>query len=212
MGYSNIELANNALDILGKTNIASLTENSTAARKMNSTFERTINAALARSHWTFARRIQELAGLTNDWSERWAYKYDLPSDMATAIRLIPTYDVPNGVPIRYELASGSLYCNEASAKLQYVRQTTATLTMPEPFLDAVAFLWARNVSMPFTKKRALWNDLNQAYETQLAEAVSQDSGQELTEYPQTAGGYADDRGSSTGHDSSSTGDGSIYWD
>ena len=213
MGYSKVELANQALDAIGKDRIASLSETSTAARKVNEVFDRTIESALARSHWSFCRKIASLSLLTNDWSERWAYKYDIPSDCVTVVRLVPTSDMRNHEPqLEYELMGGALYCNEPLAKAEYVFRTTNTTTMPVPFLDAVAFLLARNVSMPLTRKPSLWGNMNQMYEMQLGYAIEHDAGQEPTFYPQEAGGYIDDRNGTTGSGRSGSVDGSIYWE
>lgn len=213
MGYSNVELANQALDHLGKDRIASLAEASTAARKINEVFERTIHSALARSHWTFSRTQVALAGLTNDYAQRWAYKYDLPNDCATAVRLILSSDpLSNGEQAPYQLRGGYLYTDVADAELEYVKKSTSTSTMPNPFLDAVSFLLARNVSMPLTRKRAFWKDLNQDYEYHLALAIMQDAGQEPSSYvDQTGGEYNTTRGG--GDDAYVAGavDGSIYW-
>lgn len=212
MGYSKVELANQALDHLGKDRIASLTESSTAARKINEVLTRTINAALARSHWTFARKVQTLASQTNDWEERWSFKYDEPNDLITFIRIIPRVDIPNHEPqVPHARRGGSVYCDECDAKAEYVYETDATLTMPQPFLDAVSFLLARNVAMPLTRKRSFWADMNTAYEEMLGLAIEHDAGQEPIEYPQDGGGYIDARGGSTSEIEGAAPDGSIYW-
>lgn len=212
MGYSNVELANQALDHLGKDRIASLSENSTAARKINEVFERTIYAALSRSHWSFCRKIASLASVTNDWDERWAYKYDIPSDCLTVVRVIPRVDMPNAeVQEPHELMGGYLYTNAADAKIEYVYKSTSTLTMPEPFLTAVSMLMARDVCMPLTRKRSFWNDLNRAWEMQLATAVEHDAGQQPNIWTQKAGGYLDARGAGESGTEGGAPDGSIYW-
>lgn len=212
-GYSNVELANQALDHIGKGNIASLAEASVAARKINEVFERTLYAALARSHWTFARKFVTLTAQTpNDWDQRWAFKYDLPNDCLNFVRIVPRLDIPNTEPqAPHQLFNGSIYTNEVDATGEYVYETTDTLTMPSPFLDAVSFLLARNVAMPLTRKRGYWADMNDAYELQLGLAVEQDAGQEPTTYPQEAGGYIDARGGSEADVEGAAPDGSIYW-
>lgn len=212
MGYSKVELANQALDLIGKDRILSLTEDSTAARKINEVFDRTCHSALARSHWTFQRTAQTMTGLTNDWEERWAYKYDLPNNCATFVRIIPRVDIPNHEPqVSHQLRGGAIYCNEPDAKGEFVFKSTDTLIWPNPFLDAVAFLLARNVVMPLTRKRSMWDEMNREYEAQLGLAIEHDAGQEPIFYPQEGGGYIDDRGGHTGWVEGAAPDGSIYW-
>lgn len=212
MGYSNVELANQALDHLGKERIASLSENSTGARKINEVFARSIHSALARSRWQFARKIAALASVTNDWDQRWAYKYSLPNDCATFVRIVPRVDVPNTEPqAPHELLGGYVYTDELNASAEYVFKTTSTLTLPEPFLDAVSFLLARNVAMPLTRKASYWNDMNTAYERQLALAIEHDTAQSPRFYDQNAHGYIDARGGQSTDIEGAAPDGSIYW-
>jgi hypothetical protein len=213
MGLSNVEVANMALDHLGKDRIATLTESSTAARKINEVFDRTIHSALQHSPWTFSRTIQSLASLTNDWDERWQYKYDVPNNCLKEVRLVPTVDpATNRQPVPFNLMGGALYTNITPAKLEYVRANTDTSTMPQYFLDALSFLLARNVAMPLTRKRSYWNDLNEAYVRQLATAVEIDAGREPQYYAYDHDNeYLNARGATGGVENPAP-DGSIFWD
>lgn len=214
MGYSKVELANQALDHLGKDSITSLSENSNAARKLNAAFDRTIHAVLARSPWTFAQKIAALAEVTNDWEERWAHKYDLPKDYVLAARLVPDLDDSDmRVGPTFQVLGGALYTNERTAKLRYVYKTVDTMGFPQPFLDACSFLLARNVCMPLTRKLSMWERMQQAYEYTLGLAVEQDAAQAPQSYIPEDGGYLDERGGGTrGGYTGGAPDGSIYWD
>lgn len=213
MGYSNVEVANQALDHLGKENIASFTESSTAARKVNEVFTRTMHAALSRSTWSFARKIASLASVANDWEERWDFKYDDPNDLATMVRLVPVVDMTQReVQIPYERMGSSIYTNESPAKAEYVFTTTGTQSMPTYFLDAVSLLLARNLCMPLTRKRSEWKELNGLYETTLALAINIDAGQEPVFWVEAGGGaYMDARGGGVNYGDGNTFDGSRYW-
>lgn len=212
MGYSKVELANQALDHIGKDNIATLTSNVAQARKVNAAFERTIHSVLARSHWTFARKIAALANVTNDWAERWEYKYDLPNDCINPVRLIPTVDLQRREPIPFQRLGQSLYTNQPDAKLQYVFETDDTMAMPQQFLDACAFLLARNIAMPLTRKRSVYEDMNAMYEYHLGLAIEADQGSEPTWWTLDDGGYIEARGGHAArYDDPDTSDGSSYW-
>jgi hypothetical protein len=212
MGYSKVELANQALDHLGKDSISSLTENSNAARKLNAAFNRSIYSVLSRSHWTFAQKLQSLASVTNDWEERWAYKYDLPNDYIGAVRLVDNIDEPNREGPKFQVLGGALYTDERTAKLRYVYQTVDTLSFPQPFLDACALMLAKNVAMPLTRKVSIRDRLQQEFEYYLGLAIEQDAGQEPTTYIPSDGGYLSSRGSDdTGDYTGGAPDGSIYW-
>lgn len=213
MGYSNVELANQALDHLGKNNIASLVEESVEARKMNAVFDRTIESALARSAWSFSKEIADLALVTpNDWDERWCYKYDRPTAAIRILRLVPEVDIQNATPLLYELHGAFLYTNEANAKAEYTLDTTTTTSMPTFFLDAVSFLLARNAAMQLTRKRSYWVDMNEAYEGHILQAMELDAGQEPNTYVPQANTYLDARGGGEQYVSHTSVDGSIYWE
>lgn len=183
MGLSKVGVANRALDHIGKDRIASLTENSTAARKVNEVFDSVLVSVLERAPWTFGRTIRVLAEVTNDWPERWAYKYDRPGDMVKFIRLIPPVDDPEGqdpLPVGHRV--GAIYANEPSAKAEYIPEITETASLPQYFLDAFAFLLARDLAMPMTRKQSLWDALDQRYEFQLSRASEIDAAQEQSTY------------------------------
>lgn len=212
MGYSKVELANQALDHLGKDSITSLDENSNAARKLKAAFDRTIHSVLSRSSWSFAQKIAALAEVTNDWDERWAHKYDLPNDYIGAVKLVDGIDEPGRKGPAFQMLGGALYTDERAAKLRYVFATVDTLVFPQPFLDACSLLLARNVAMPLTRKISVRDRMQQEYEYVLGLAIEKDAGQEFTTYIPSDGGYIDARGGSdTGEYTGGAPDGSIYW-
>lgn len=209
---SKVELANMALvDVLGLDQIASLTENSTAARAANRRIDGVIEAVLSMSDWTFARKITALAEVTNtDWTERYERKYTLPNDMARARRLVPEIDIPNMPPIDYAIANGSLYTNEPTAKLQYTFKNMDITSWPMSFTEAVAFYLARTLAMPLTRKRQVFIDANDLFTTQFAAAVEYDAGQEVT-YWSYPSGYLEARGANSSRGDGRGVDGSTYW-
>lgn len=189
MGYSNVDLANRALDHLGREHIASMTEASTAARRINDVFEATVHEALEWAPWTFARSIRALAQVTNDWDERWTYKYDEPGDAAKVLRLVSSYDpVGPGVPISYQRLGGAIYTNLADAKAEIVVKSLSTGSMPVSFLTAVSFLLARNVAMPLTRKSSTWRDMDALWRNYVGLASSFDASQEPASWIEEDGG------------------------
>lgn len=209
---SKVELVNIALDdMLGVNSIASLEEASSPARAAKRRVDGVIDAVLAMSDWTFARRIAALAEVENtDWTERYERKYMIPNDCVKALRLIPTVDISNVMPLPYSIIGRSLYTNEPAAKLLYTYQNTDIEHWPQPFAEAVAAYLARTLAMPLTRKRQIFADMNTIFQAQLATAIEQDAAQEQTfwTYPST---YLEARGV-TGEPYDSYGaDGSTYW-
>jgi hypothetical protein len=211
MGVSKVELANMALDALGVDRIASLTEASSAARIINSRIDQAIEAVLEMSDWTFARRIISLASVTNDWTQRYANKFDIPNDVIKVIRLVPLIDLPNEPPIPYSLANGALYTDENEVWLWYTYRDTNTTKWPMAFIEAVSFYLARAIAMPLTRKRQMVTDMNALFMQQVGMAIEYDAAQEATfwSYPSE---YLTARGSLARNQDGRGADGSSYWD
>ena len=210
---SKVELVNIALeDMLGVSTITSLDENSTAARAAKRRVDDAIRAVLAMSDWSFARKIAALAAVDNlDWTERHAYKYDLPNDCIKALRLVPEIDMSNTVPIPYALLGRSLYTDHPDAKLLYTYANMSVEGWPHAFVEAVAAYLARTLAMPLTRKRQMFADMNAVFRAALAEAVEYDAAQEPTfwSYPS---GYLEARGATSDrYDDAYGADGSSYW-
>lgn len=208
---SKVQLANMALDILAVDNIVSIDEASAAARKVKTRIDGAIDAVLEMSNWTFARKVAALAEVDNlDWTERYERKYNLPSDMIKAVKLVPALDIPNDYPIAYDLMNGALYTDEAEARLRYIYRHTDTTAWPMSFTETVAAYLARALAMPLTRKRANFIDADALLARYLADAVQYDASQEVTFWPH-ASGYLEARGASRTSGDSQGVDGSSYW-
>lgn len=211
MGVSKVELANMALDALGVDRIASLTEASSPARIVNARIDQAIEAVLEMSDWTFARRLVAMALTTNDWAERYEFKYAAPNDVIKVIRLVPLLDIPNRDPIPYKLAGDGLYTDERDAKLWYTYRNTETTRWPMAFTETVAFYLARSASYPLTRKRQMFSDMHTLMNEQLSKAVEFDAGQEPTFWAHPSE-YLNARGADTYSNDGRGVDGSAYWD
>jgi hypothetical protein len=210
---SKVDIVNIALDdMLGVDPIATLDDNSSAARKAKRRIDDVIRSVLSMSDWSFARTVLPLAQLaTNDWTERYSIRYSLPNDMVKAIRLVPLVELPNTSPIPYSILGTSLYTDEANAKLLYTREVTDVGAWPMPFVETVAAYLARTLAMPLTRKRQLFVDMNTVFQAQLAQAVESDAAQEVTFWGHPSS-YLEARGARTSSAYDGTGaDGSSYW-
>ena len=229
-----VDLANMALDALAVDNIASIDEASTAARAVKRRIDGAIDAVLQMSDWTFARKIEPLAEVSNtDWTERYERKFDLPSDLLRAVRIVPYTDVRNTPPIEYVIANGALYCDEQQVRLQYTFRNTNIASWSPAFTECVAFYLARAIAMPLTRKRQTFADMAPREPQRLeavhrrflvasavaveglvagveAAAVEFDASQEVTfwAYPSE---YLTERGAYQPRGDSRGADGSTYW-
>ena len=211
MAASDVDIANLALAMIGKEEIASLVEDSVEARAVSRHLVNAKQFTLGRSNWTFALRADALALLLNDWEGRWSHRYDRPSRALRIVRLYNTgWDDPRGLPVEYNVRGNAIYANLADAICEYVDKNTAVTAYPAWFDVVVAAYLARQLVMPLTKKSSLWSNLNDIYGSHHAEAVQLDEGQHPTYWPQDNGGYIDARGAA-GSRVREAADGSSFW-
>lgn len=215
MTYSKVDIANMALGHLGKEAIVSLSENSTEARTASFWYDKAARTALGRSTWTFARSILTLSALTNDYEERWAYKYDIPASAAKIVRLIPASDPRgevNAAPLPYQRIGAALYCNDSPAKADVVTSNTTPTNWSDDFALAASYLLAMHMAPKLTRKSSYVSDMYNLYNEQIGRAAEHDAAQEPNYYAY-ASEYLEDRGAE--HDDffgeGRNVDGSIYW-
>lgn len=194
---SPVDICNMALDHLGKPSIVSLTENSVEASLLKRQYPIARRMTLARSPWTFARKIRALSALSdNPLEDTWTYRYDLPNDMLKLTRLLPERDaaMPNREPSASYVESGTIYTNEPSAKLLYIWDSEDTGSWSALFDDALALYLAVRMAPQMTRRRSDSAELAQAHTMALAEAIEMDAANETTTYTYYEDGYIDERG------------------
>lgn len=150
MPITEIDLANDALSLLGHSPVASLTENTAGAVACARWLPRCRREALARHPWSFAVATAtlvaaEVGGVAVEDDEgRWAYAYALPTGCLRAVLV-------NGDPsITWEVRGGVLYCDEEECVLRYLADHVTYDDWPAPFLTYVGTLLAARVAMPIT--------------------------------------------------------------
>ena len=207
-----VDVCNIALGHLGKPTIASFTEGTKEANLCNAQYDMARRMVMTRSPWTFARRTVALAELsTNAHSDVWEFAYDVPNGAIKVVRLMEPGQMPNwnAQPQGMYLEAGSIYCNVASAKLAYIFNNEDPSTWSPEFVEAVALQLAFRMAPNMTRRPSDVQQLKQAYDRQLLEAIETDSNQEVTFY-RYGDGYADDRDTTTSGGGRQV-DGSSIW-
>lgn len=214
MNYTTTRIANMALGHIGKPQIATLLEQSVEARTCAFFYDEATAIAKARSSWSFARGIQALAAVDNTYPQRWSYKYDMPSNAAKIVRLVPLVDpfqTDKTPPIPYELLGGALFTDEPDAVAEIVEANNTPAAWSADFALAVSYRLAQMIAPTLTRKSSYSNDLLQAYEMAITRAVEFDAGQQPNYYAYDAK-YLIDRGGDSGSSLDGRGtDGSTYW-
>lgn len=182
MPASVVYIANLAVSHFGDSaTIASMTENTKAARYCNLHYEQARDETLAAFDWSFARKQIALADLGTP-PDPWAYRYALPTDCLAARWLVDPSD-PDRLPIEFELAANDtldqacLLTDEPDAVLRYTARVASVALFSPPFILAVSFKLADYVCKPLTGDTKLKAAMQAGYVRALSAATTHDANQ-----------------------------------
>lgn len=119
--------------------------------------------------WTFTKRVASLALMaTNERATEWAYAYQLPSDCATALKLLPSGALasdyrdwrlsdlpPPSWWTVFIVENGVVYTNISDAVLEYAAKAADEAVFPPLFREALRRLLAANLAVPLRDDPAL---------------------------------------------------------
>ena len=150
---SDIEIASNALLLIGDEPISSFTEPGSGAKVAANLYPTTYVAALSHHPWSFARKFQKLSKLTAkpDPLTNFSVAHQLPSDMARLWAIFPRTN--------YLLANDLLLSNQDDLLALYTFKVAET-QLPPHFVEALEFKLAGKFAIPITEdenKAALYN-------------------------------------------------------
>lgn len=170
------DIANMALAVLDEAPIASLEDDSKAARLASLHFELTREAELSKHDWHFAIVTAELAGTdTGSGEGTLNWSYPLPAD---CLRLLPlTHDGElSGIPLSWEQKNGRLYTDQPSPrKVRYVANMTEPNDWDALFTEVLAAALAVKLAHALTHKSGMIQVAQIAYERALEAALAADA-------------------------------------
>jgi len=181
-----ITCCNEALALLAAGSVASLTENSIEAREANR-FTPPLLAELADwAEWSFLRKREVLAEISNDRPAEWLHAYAAPADLGgpIAIRAVEdaaadlptsgpfTLPVQDVSPILFIVEGGVVYTNVAAATLVYSRGTIEAEELPALARRAFVLELAARMALPLKKDGNVAKLLAQQAAFAKAEAIS----------------------------------------
>ena len=148
--YSEVSIANLAIDILDDTPITSLSDNRKVARYMLRNFGQVRDETLQRYPWAFATTRASLAADGTDPSFGWNKAYTFPAD---CLRMLPPrlYGEKNAPILKHEI-EGRKILTDATAplKVRYIQKVTNPTLFPPLFVRVIstrlAMLAAQNIT------------------------------------------------------------------
>jgi len=141
--YTAIDLASNAMLLIGEETIASFTDDSTAALVAANLYGPTFEALLTQHPWRFASSKATLSRLTATPVNQWDYAYQLPSDFLVAQHV----DAGNN---NYQIYGSKLYSDKTSIVLDYTYKPDESL-LPAYFAEVLEFKLASVFAIPITE-------------------------------------------------------------
>lgn len=175
---SDVEIANQALTLLGDSTIAALTEDSNRARIANQFYGPTRDAVLRSHPWNCAIFRQALAPLSAKPVFGWSTQFALPSD-PYCLRVLALNDDEEcgSVGDVFKVEGRNLLTNTSSANIRGIQRITDPNQYDAMLYEAFAARLAWKMAYPLTNKTNLAVSMFQLYKDILQEARSID-GQE----------------------------------
>lgn len=168
MSVSNVSIANLALTFLSTARIASLTEDSENARKMNTIFAMTRDSMLGDHNWNFARgeatlALTEITPATGDWIN----VFQLPNDCLRVLRTAGDYE--------FRIYEDKLYTNVSDCVIEYQKKITDPTIFTLMFVRAFAMRLAADLAFGITQNATLAEGMEKKAVQALKEAKWSDA-------------------------------------
>lgn len=185
---SAVDISNAALNMLGASNIISLTEDSKAARIINQRFD-AVRDAVSRSHnWNSLIKRAELTQLATAPAFGYAFQYSLPPDCLRVLEFTngtlsyPQDNIFNnsGGPV-YVIEGRNLLTDEAIAKIKYIARIEDANLFDSLLVETLSARLAYEICYAITGSNALLGSTKTIYDEKLKEARFIDATEGATE-------------------------------
>ena len=163
-----VDIANSALQKLGATRIAALTDLNVNAKACNVCYDRLKKALLRKYDWNFARAQAEIAEDATAPSWGRAARYPLPSDF---IALRPDLPEDNLNTKDWQIIGRYIHTDDTSPiYIHYTKDVTDTNEMDPLFQELLAFDMAIQMCEEITNSKSLKESLKEDRKIALNEA------------------------------------------
>lgn len=182
MPRGQLEIWNEAMaEHLGVGRISGINDTSPSAEQCRLHYDSCVLTLLEAHWWSWARTRKTLTeATTNDRSDDWAYKYNMPNNIA-AIRWVNDPEIAhanitlNRSPdAARETTLDHIYTDVSSAVMEYTRLETTSVVWSSRFIDALKALLAVRACKPLTENSRLYRDVMDLSELYLERAIAHD--------------------------------------
>ena len=164
---STVEMCNSALNMLGASNIISLTEDSKNARLLNQRYV-SVRDAVFRSHnWNCLIKRIQLAADTDTPAFEYTYQYTLPSDCIRVIRTKYSNEVDSDI---HKIEGRKLLTDESEIYIMYLARITDVNEYDSLLQEAIAARLAAELAYAITQSSSVTQLMQKTYEDKIREA------------------------------------------
>ena len=165
--YTDIDIASNALLLIGENTISAFTEDTTAALIASNLYQPTLESLLSLHPWRFASNKSTLSRLTAVPLDQWSYGYQLPTDFLVAQHV----DVGND---NFQIYADKLYSNETTMVLDYTYKPDEAY-FPAYFTELLELRLASVFAIPITESATKGEYYSGLANAQLSRSKTMDS-------------------------------------
>jgi len=162
---STVDICNSALNMIGASNILSLTEDSKAARICNQRYEYVRDAVFRAHPWNCLIRRVALAADTATPAFDFSYQFTLPTE-PYCLRVL-RLEEPDTV---FKIEGRKIVTNESSIKLMYVARVTDANEYDMLLIETLSARLAADISYSLVNSAQLTQLMQKQYEAKLKEA------------------------------------------
>jgi len=162
---SDVDICNSALNMIGASNIVSLTEDSRAARVCNQRYE-FVRDAVSRAHpWNCLVRRASIAADADNPAFEFEYQFTLPND-PYCLRVIR----PQDIDTIYRVEGRKVLANATPFKFIYIARVTDPNQYDQLFIETIAARLAADISYALVNSATLTASSFDLYNQKLSEA------------------------------------------
>ena len=171
---SKVDLANEALLLLGANKITSFTDNDSNAVLVNRFYESERDALLRSHRWSCAITTANLASLADTPIIDWEFKFTLPTD-PYCLRVLDVRTVTGDIKLDFEVQGRELLTEETAVDITYIKRLDDATQFDALLYQALVFRLAWKLSYPITRSNPVMQQMASMYDAVVRDARTIDS-------------------------------------
>ena len=171
---SKVDIANEALLMLGANSITSFTDNDSNAVLVNRFFDGERDAVLRSHRWNCAITTANLASLATAPIIDWAFKFTLPTD-PYCLRVLDVRTVSGDIKLDHAIQGRELLTEESTVDITYIQRLEDSTLFDALLHQAIVFRIAWKLAYPITRSHTVMSQMGAMFESIVREARTIDS-------------------------------------